>query len=91
MNWEKIANHFTMPLAHISDNPLTNVERLAEHWYDKEEIPLWSELHNILFKCCAKHSEDIRFLMNDIQEKHYVNGKCLFTFIVIRAVAITIL
>ena len=73
--WQSYAKHFGVPFSDVRGIPiLEKITKLTEHWLNKEQFPLWWELCEILFDCCDTCIDEIRLVMNDIQEQ-LANGK----------------
>ena len=73
--WQDYAKHFGVPFSEIKEiSLLEKVTKLTEHWLKREPFPVWWELCEILFNCCDSCIDEIRLVMNDIQEQ-LVNGK----------------
>ena len=74
--WKQYAVAFGASLSdkgNVSD--MEKVSILCEYWYKKEPFPVWWELGDTLYRCCENWIDDIRLLMRNVNDLHYINGK----------------
>ena len=74
--WVKYAQIFGVGISEIKGlGDVEKVSKLCDHWYHSKPFPVWWELAELLSKCCESWNDDIRRVMRNIHDLHYVNGK----------------